>query len=166
MMTTSDVLRLLRTENPEAETTQPQGTCSLEEEYLGIVLHVLARLGIPPQVVSVEIVSFSCAPDGRQAYGALLRLVAWDKPAVLRLLLGHGLLEAKVRKILADSWLPEVSLFAGLWVRLSSRLSASPAGAELKTMVAQMTACCRSEGGAVARGPHPAAAQADQGTVQ
>lgn len=135
-----NVFRLAGHADAGSETTQPQSMPGLHEDYRDLVQRELGALGVPPGVVEVEIVSFGCSPDGRESYGALLKLVRWDQLAVPRLLLGPGLLEMRIRNALTGSWLPQVSLFAGTWVRVSSRLSAGEGGTALKNTLTAITA--------------------------
>lgn len=135
-----NVMRFVRSSPEGMETTQPATVPSLHEDYRDLVVRELGRLGVPEEMLDVEIVSFGYAPDGRETYGALLKLVAWERAAVARLLLGPALLEMKVRKAISESWLPQVSLFAGLWVRVSSRLTTGEAGSALKDMLATVIA--------------------------
>ena len=72
-------------------------------------------------------------------YVGMLRLVKWDRFSGLRMLVGLPLLEAKLRRMVRNLWLGEVSHFSGLWLHSSEQLSHTPAMTELRDVMLQLT---------------------------
>lgn len=60
-----------------------------------------------------------------------MKIVRWERPTGLRLLLGLPLLERKVRKVLPGLWFADVSPFEGSWLRAAGQLQEAPAILEL-----------------------------------
>jgi hypothetical protein len=87
--------------------------------YRELVEEQMERGGIDPAIVNVEVVPKGRHRDGRPAFTAMVRLLEWRERSALRLLLGLPLLDAKVRRCLAQHWLSHVSFFDGIWLNPS-----------------------------------------------
>jgi hypothetical protein len=118
-----------------ADTKPFNSEHALDEDYRQLVLSQLIRLGIPLHVVDVDVLLAGQTPDGREIFVAMLKIVAWEREAGVRLLLAQGFLEAGVRRALEASWLPEVSEFGGIWMRISTRLQSGPSARDLRSVV-------------------------------
>lgn len=120
------------------ETEAPSSESSLEAEYLAVAQEQLGRLGIPEDVVSAAVQLVGTATDGRDIYLVRLKVTSWNRPVVLRVLLGVGMLEWKMRCRLAGTWLPEVSHFEGVAVRVSSRLHRGEPAMQLRAALEEL----------------------------
>jgi hypothetical protein len=114
--------KLLQRGGPDSEAApntllqaSVQGTGGVDEEYREAVADHLQQMGV--SCATVE--SRSSAPDsgGRVAVRVLVRVTHLEKTQVLRAFLGLPLLEAKVRQQFEDTWVSEVSDFAGVWMQ-------------------------------------------------
>ncbi len=134
-----DLRKLFHT--PEADTELEYATSELEvsirTEYRVQVQEQLARFGVPAEVAVVEMRAAGVF-EGQPVFLAMVRLVAWQRKASLRLLIGLPLLELNVRRALQSSWLVEVSRFGGLWLHPSSQLEHSNAAQEIRSLVAAL----------------------------
>jgi hypothetical protein len=113
----------------------PQG---IESEYQKLVTDYLCRWGIPEPCASVQVLNTGKDGEGRDVFVALVRLVRWERFAVLRLLIGLPLFERKIRKTL-PAWLADVSIFGGIWLNTAGELQETLALAELRHLVVQLT---------------------------
>jgi hypothetical protein len=111
---------------------------SIESEYQKLVTDYLCRWGIPEPCASVQVLKTGKDGEGRDVFVALVRLVRWERFAVLRLLIGLPLFERKIRKTL-PAWLADVSIFGGIWLNTAGELQETPALAELRHLVVQLT---------------------------
>lgn len=112
---------------------------TLPAEYERQISSVLHRWGISESCTSIQVVPIGEGADGRQVFVALVRISAWERRPVLRLLLGLPLLERKVRKAIRAHWLSEASHFGGLWLHASEGLADTSADAELRRLIASLT---------------------------
>jgi hypothetical protein len=112
---------------------------TLPSEYERQISLVLRRWGISENCTSIQVVPIGEGADGRQVFVALVRIAAWERRPVLRLLLGLPLLERKVRKAIRAHWVSEASHFGGLWLHASERLADTSADAELRHLIASLT---------------------------
>jgi hypothetical protein len=110
----------------------------LDAEYRRMVASHLDRLGVPPACAVVEVEQLE-DERGKQAFVATICVVAWDRNAVLRVLLGLPLLDKKVRKAAEVSWAADVSVFKGVQLRVTEALHASRATSELRHLVVSLT---------------------------
>ena len=126
---------------PEADTEVEYGSSELESniraEYRSQVLDQLARFGITPEVVSVDMRAAGFI-EGRAVFLAMLKLVAWERKQGVRLLLGLPLLEIHVRRAIQGTWLVEASHFGGLWLHPSSVLQRGGAAADVQQLLIQI----------------------------
>jgi hypothetical protein len=113
-----------------------KGGDGLEVEYQSLIATQFRRWGIPPACITIEVRRLGQAPDGFDVFVGMVRLVRWDRDAVLRVLLGLPLLETKVRKTVRATWLADFSHFAGLWLHASEHMQA---GGELRDLITQLT---------------------------
>lgn len=116
----------------------------LDAEYRRMVAGHLERLGVPPECAVVEVEQLE-DERGKQAFVATICLVAWERNAVLRVLLGLPLLDKKVRKQAEASWAADVSVFRGVQVRVAESLHGSRATSELRHLVVSLTGVERSQ---------------------
>lgn len=108
---------------------------SLADEYRELIMDQLTRGGIGAACVDLEIREAGQLRDGRAVFLGMLRLVCWERRSAVRLLLGLPILEAKVRRQAASSWLADVSHFGGLWLHASGQLQGTTALADLRNLV-------------------------------
>src|SRR4051812_21671652 len=87
----------------------------LETVYENLILHQFRKRRIPSSCVGIQVRKVGKANDGYDVFSGLVRITAWDRQAVPRLLLGLPFLEAKVRKAVRATWLADISHFSGLW---------------------------------------------------
>src|SRR5437868_2140894 len=80
---------------------------SIEAEYERIIAEQLERMGTEG-LTTLEVTYAGDAHDGLGIYRAMIRLAHWERKSVIRLLLGLPLLQYKLTRVLAASWLPEV----------------------------------------------------------
>ena len=107
----------------------------LEAEFRAIILEQLTRGGVLDDCVSIDVRAVGRAPDGRQVYLAMLRLMRWEHTSALRLLLGLPLLRGKVRKAIHHSWLADLTHFSGLWLHPSGQFEETGAMRDLRNMI-------------------------------
>ena len=126
---------------PEADTEVEYGSSELESsiraEYRSQIMDQLARFGIPPQFVSVDMRAAGFI-EGRAVFLAMLKLIAWERKPGVRLLLGLPLLEVQVRRAIQGTWLVEASHFGGLWLHPSSQLQRSHAAAQIQHLLIEI----------------------------
>jgi len=116
--------------------TKPLGSeMGLDADYRQLVADQLTRLGIPTHVVAIDVLTASKTPDGHELFVVMLKVIEWDREAAVRLLLAQGFLEAGIRRAIASTWLPEVSTFGGVWLRVSARLQSGAPARELKRIL-------------------------------
>lgn len=111
----------------------------LEYDYRQIVEHQFERWGIRLDCVHIEIRKLGHADDGLDVFVAMVRICAWDRPSVLRLLIGLPLLERRVRRAVRQSWLADLSHFTGLWVHASEHVAPAAERDELRALLAAVT---------------------------
>jgi hypothetical protein len=116
----------------------PDAAETIESEYHKLVWQYLQRWGVPENCASIQVLKMGKDEQERDIVVALVRLVRWEKLAVLRLLIGLPLFERKVRKTL-PVWLTDVSRFGGIWLNTSGELQEIPALSELRHLVIQLT---------------------------
>lgn len=109
-----------RDKDTQLEYSSSKLDLSIRSEYMEQILAQLRRYHIPGDTVTVEIREVGQF-EGHPVFQGMLRLVGWQRKAVVRLLLGFPLIEASVRKAIAASWLEDVSRFEGLWLHTSSQ---------------------------------------------
>ena len=109
-----------RDKDTQMEYSSSKLDVSIRSEYMEQILAQLRRYHIPGETVTVEIREVGQV-DGHPVFQGMLRLVSWQRKAVVRLLLGFPLLESSVRKAIATTWLEDVSRFEGLWLHTSSQ---------------------------------------------
>jgi hypothetical protein len=114
----------------------------LDAEYRRMVMSHLDRLGVPPDCAVVEVDELD-AERGKSVFVATICLVAWDRNAVVRVLLGLPLLDKKIRKAAEVSWAADVSVFKGVQLRVAPSLHSSRATSELRHLVVSLTATGR-----------------------
>ena len=119
-------------------------TGGLDAEYRRMVMNHLERLGVPPDCAVVEIEELDIK-RGKQAFVATVCLVAWERNAVLRVLLSLPLLDKKVRKAAEVSWVADVSDFKGVRLRVAESLHTSRATSELRHLVVSLTGAERAQ---------------------
>jgi hypothetical protein len=127
-----------------ADTRPISSETGLDADYRQMVVDQLIRLGIPLHIVEVDVLLAGQTPDGRELFVAMLKIVAWEREAGVRLLLAQGFLEAGLRRALEATWLPEVSAFGGVWLRVSSRLQSGPPARDLRCVVQVVNEMTRS----------------------
>jgi hypothetical protein len=110
----------------------------LDAEYRRMVTTHLERIGVPPECAVVEVEELD-AGRGKPAFVATVCLIAWDRNAVLRVLLGLPLLDKKVRKAAEVSWAADVSVFKGVQLRVAESLHDSRATSELRHLLVSLT---------------------------
>ncbi|HSI53986.1 MAG: hypothetical protein ACAH21_09035 [Ramlibacter sp.] len=123
---------------PEADTDieygSPKAGDSVPGEYRAEVRRQLKKLGVPAEMVAIDIRSAGSADD-KPVFMVMLRLVTWQQRPGVRLLLGLPILELNARKAFQASWLSEVSHFGGLWLHPSSQLKQSNAVAQVQELL-------------------------------
>jgi hypothetical protein len=131
-------------DDPETRLSQaPEGE-DLESEFRTIILDELARGGIPPRCLTIDIRTIGHARDGRLVYQGNLRVASWE-PAVVRLLLGLPLLQSKVRRVVRSSWLNDVCHFHGLWLHPSGQLEEPRTMGQLRDVIVRVEAMMREK---------------------
>ena len=103
--------------DPNATTVE-----EIQAEYRACIDEVLARAGVASECVEVEIRHLGTPRDGRPAFSAMVRLVAWERHSGLRVLLGLPMLERGARRLIGASWVGDTSHFAGLWLHPSGQI--------------------------------------------
>lgn len=117
----------------------------LEGEYRRIVTEQIRRWGVPDSCVTVD-VRGDGEPKGREAFVATLVVYAWDRDAVLRLLLGLPMLEKKIRKSLESQWVGDVSRFDGLLLKMTPALQSREPTQQLRHLLVSLTGPRASHG--------------------
>lgn len=128
-----------RTDFRGLDAAKDDAGVGLPSEYERQISLVLRRWGISDSCTSIQVVRIGEGADGRQVFVALVRISAWERRPVLRLLLGLPLLERKVRKAIRGHWVSEASHFGGLWLHASEGLADTSADAELRHLIASLT---------------------------
>lgn len=116
----------------------------LDAEYRRMVTSHLERLGVPPECAVVEVEQLE-DERGKQAFVATICLIAWERNAVLRVLLGLPLLDKKIRKAAEVSWAADVSVFKGVQLRVAESLHDARGTSELRHLVVSLTGAERSQ---------------------
>ena len=96
---------------------------SVFDQYHGLVLQVLDRCGVAPDVITVDVRQMGVAADGCDVYAAMVHLTRWEPTSAVRLLLGLPLIELEIREAARASWLASRHHFVGLWVHASKQLN-------------------------------------------
>jgi len=136
----------------------------LRHEYLELVDDSLDRGGIPVGCVEVEIRHLGADKNGKPLFSAMLRMTAWERRAGIRLLLGLPLLERGVRKLLAGSWLLDVSSFAGLWLHPATPVLTREVAREVGVLLARVERQVEGAGPAESMWSMPPELQSDPPT--
>lgn len=111
----------------------------LEAEYQKLISAQLLQWGVPQSCASVEVRLDSVAPSRRETFVAVVRISAWERTPVLRLLLGLPLLERKLRKAIKAHWVGELSDFGGVLLHASGELQDEPAVSDLRRTMISLT---------------------------
>lgn len=123
-------------ESPETELDAAGHSIQeIQTEYRGIILDQLIRGGVAPGCIELDIRASGRMKDGRTTFVGMVRLVHWERPSAVRLLLGLPILESRVRRTVRGSWLREVSHFGGVWLHASGQLQDTVAMEDLRTLV-------------------------------
>jgi len=134
-----DILKLFQrddAEDPETRLTAvSQPGAQIVDEIRDILLAQLERGGIAPDILDIDVRCLGRANDGREVYQGMLRLSKWDRRAVVRLLLGLPLLQAKVRRTVHASWVHDVAHFTGLWLHPSAQFEETGGMEELRGLI-------------------------------
>lgn len=132
-----DLRKLFRTpvrdKDTQLEYSSSKLDVSIRSEYMEQILTQLRRYGISSDVVVVEIREAGQF-EGHPVFQGALRLIAWQRKPVLRLLLGLPLIESSVRKAIDTTWLSDLSHFDGLWLHPSPEFGQQGA-AELRNLI-------------------------------
>lgn len=112
---------------------------SIAAEYQSIILEQLSKAAVGDGLVGVSVHRSGHAANGLHTFVALIRLLRWDCDAGARLLLGVPLLQERVRRVVQNTWLVDVSRFGGLWLHPSSQLQHTQAVADLSALVMRLT---------------------------
>jgi hypothetical protein len=114
-------------------------TGGLEAEYQRLVEHHLRRWGVGEHCAHVEIQQMERRKGRREVFVATIVLSAWDRNAVLRVLIGLPMLDKKVRQSVAALWLADVSEFQGVLLKIMPALHEAPATTELRHLLVSLT---------------------------
>ncbi|MBI5276263.1 MAG: hypothetical protein HY854_07360 [Burkholderiales bacterium] len=137
-----DLPRMFQREDPNNPETDVGSSVQrgegLDFEYRMLVLEQLERGGISEGCLDIEIRSLGAGTDGRLVFAGMLRLAKWEPRSALRVLLGLPLLQAKVRKSVRNSWLHDLSHFAGLWLHPSGQFEEGAPMNDLRTMIQRL----------------------------
>lgn len=132
-------------ETPEYQTDyqtdyQALGHASggLEAEYQRLVEHHLHRWGVDASCATVEI-QVEKRRGRKDVFVATVCIEAWQRNAVLRVLLGLPLLDKKIRQAVSALWLADVSEFRGVLLKVSPALHEAAASAELRELLVSLT---------------------------
>lgn len=121
------------------DASMPRGE-GLEAEYETLIVGQCKRWGIAEDAITIEVRRVGRGQDGREIYLGMLRLARWDRNSALRLMLGQPILENKIRRMVGNLWLAEVSHFGGLWLHASEQVQQLPeATRELRQLMMQLT---------------------------
>ena len=127
---------LVPEENPETQLdASSRSVDEITAEYRDIVMDQIARGGVSASSVELDVRAAGKLRDGRVNYVGMLRLVQWERPSAVRLLLGLPILESRVRRLVRGSWLNDVSHFGGLWLHASGQLQDSDAMEDLRMLL-------------------------------
>lgn len=118
----------------------------LEAEYQRLVEHHLRRWGVGEHCAQVEIQQIEQRKGRREVFVATVVLTAWDRDAVLRVLIGLPMLDKKVRQAAAALWIADVSEFQGLLLKVLPSLQHAPATTELRHLLVSLTGVRNSDG--------------------
>lgn len=136
------IARRMRGTGPGNEPTDYQGLFAtppnLEAEYRQVAQAQLRRLGLPESAATIAITKASHRLQ-RPHFVIELAITGWDRDAVIRVLLGLPLLEARMRKCIEPLWIADVSTFVGLKVSAGERLQEADASNELRRLVIELT---------------------------
>jgi len=111
----------------------------LEAEYQRLVEHHLVRWGVNASTATVEIQQIEQRRGRKDVFIATVCIEAWERNAVLRVLLGLPVLDKKVRQAVSALWLGDVSEFHGLRLKVSPVLHESRAASELHELLVGLT---------------------------
>jgi hypothetical protein len=118
----------------EAETSG-HPVDEIVQEYRAVISDQLARGGVLPRCVEVEVRQAGKLRDGQPMFVAMLRLTSWERTSAIRLLLGLPILESRLRRAIRGSWLRELSHFGGIWVHASGQLQDTHAMEDLRMLI-------------------------------
>lgn len=111
----------------------------LEAEYQRLVEHQLRRWGVGEHCAQVEIQQIEQRKGRRDVFVATVCLTAWDRNAVLRVLLGLPMFDKKVRQAVAALWIADVSDFQGVLLKVMPAVQEPPATKELRHLLVSLT---------------------------
>lgn len=104
-------------------------------EYMRIVEDQLARLGVPERAVRRQVRYEGLQTDRRAGFGVYLSLEEWDRASGPLLMLAQGFLEAAIRKAAEASWVSEVTILRGVWLRATAAAKAPEAAQLLRELI-------------------------------
>jgi hypothetical protein len=107
----------------------------LAADYQSLIESELRRWRLRTECLRVRVQSVGRRADGFEVFAGLLTLVEWERDTAVCISLGLPILDARVRKLVQASWLPEYSHYDGLWMHPSSQLRAPR---ELKDLLASL----------------------------
>lgn len=110
----------------------------VEAEYQRVVALALQRWGVPADCATVDIQQLP-PEQGKDVFIAIVRLVSWNRNAVLRVLIGLPLLDKKVRQEVEALWVADVSVFNGVLLTVSQSLRESEPTSELRRLLVSLT---------------------------
>lgn len=123
-------------ESPVTETgTSGNSVNEIVQQYRTVISEQLARGGVLPRCLEIEVRQAGRLRDGHPMFVAMLRLTSWERTSAIRLLLGLPILESRLRRAIRGSWLREVSHFGGIWVHASGQLQDTHAMEDLRTLI-------------------------------
>lgn len=126
-------------ENPVTEVEPSSHSADeIALEYRTIIGEQLARGGVLPKCVEVDVRQSGKMRDGHHMFVAMLRLTTWERTSAIRLLLGLPILESRLRRAVRGSWLREVSHFGGIWVHASGQLQDGHAMEDLRSLIVEV----------------------------
>ena len=126
-------------ENPETEVdASGHSADEIVEEYRSVIHEQLMRGGVALGCVELDVRPSGKQKDGRITYVGMMRLVNWERPSAVRLLLGLPILESRVRRMVRGSWLRDVSHFGGVWLHASGQLQDTHAMEDLRMLVLEI----------------------------
>lgn len=117
---------------PEAVDSSGPHEAGLAAEYEDLIRHQLARLGIAPEIVAIQVREVRKTREGFSVFVGMVRMVRWKRPVSTWLLLSLPLLETRVRRAVRRTWLADYSQFAGIWLHASEGLLTPQDEAELQ----------------------------------
>lgn len=132
-----DFRKLLHRRSNEAPGTTAEPFADAESaaaEYQRIILEQLALGGISTSAIALEVRRFGHT-NSLPVFVGMLRLRSWHRQSAFRMLLGLPMVEDKVRRAMAGTWLQDASYFAGLWLHASAQLKGTPAFHELGAVI-------------------------------